>query len=129
MNSERRPIGGTYFYLLIAFSVVVLGYSVWMLYKGVLSMKEDMESFYYTSFISLIGVMLAASSIIQIRRRISLAMRANLKVLTVTICDKCGFKAISNFSVGDYVYKQVGKCQQCDGAAYISQIYQEEPKS
>lgn len=126
---ERKPIGGTYFYLLVAFSIVVLGYSIWMLYRGILSMKEDMESFYYTTFISLIGVMLAASSIIQIRRRISIAARLGLKVLTVTICDKCNFKAIRNFALGDYVYKEVGKCQQCDGTAYITQIYEEESKS
>jgi hypothetical protein len=127
VHVERKPVAGTYFYLLVAFSIVVLGYSVWMLYRGILTMKEDMEGFYYTAFISLIGVMLAASSIIQIRRRIATAARAGLKVLTVTICDKCNFKAIRNFTLGDFVYKEVGKCQQCDGMAYITQIYQEEP--
>jgi len=126
---ERRPVGTTYFYLLVAFSMVVLGYSIWTLYRGVLSMKDDMEGFYYNAFISLVGIMLAGSSIIQIRRRLSLAARAGIKVLTVTMCDSCNLKTIRNFATGDYVYKEVDKCQQCSGPTYISQIYQEEPKT
>jgi hypothetical protein len=125
---ERRPLGTTYFYLLVAFSMVVLGYSIWTLYRGILSMKEDPEGFYYNAFISLVGIMLAASSVIQIRRRLSLAARSAMKVLTVTMCDGCSLKAIRDFAAGDYVYKEVGKCQQCSGPTYISQIYQEEPK-
>lgn len=126
---ERRPVGTTYFYLLVAFSMVVLGYSIWTLYRGILSMKDDMEGFYYNAFISLVGIMLAASSIIQIRRRLSLATRAGIRVLTVTMCGSCNLKTIRNFAVGDYVYKEADKCQQCSGPTYISQIYQEEPKS
>ncbi len=125
---DRRIIGQTYFYLLVAFSIVVLGYSLWMLSRGILSMKEDTESFYYSTFIGAMGIMLAASSLIQIRRRITAAAKANLKTLTVVLCDKCGFKMIRNFAVGDFVYREVGKCQQCESTAYISQIYQEPSK-
>ncbi len=122
-------VGQTYFYLLVAFSIIVLGSSIWMLSRGILSMKEDMEGFYYSTFIGAMGIMLAASSLIQIRRRVTAAARASLKTLTIVLCEKCGFKMIRNFAVGDYVYREVGKCQQCDGTAYISQVYQEQPKS
>jgi len=126
---QTRAPSTMYLYLLIAFSIAVLGYSVWMLYTGILSMKEgNMESFYYTMFISLIGIMLAVSSLTQIRRRISILPRIGAKVLTVALCDKCNFKVIRNFATGDYVFKESGKCQQCNETMHISQIYQEEPK-
>lgn len=126
---QTRAPSTVYLYLLIAFSIAVLGYSIWMLYTSILSMREgNMESFYYTMFISLIGIMLAVSSLTQIRRRISILPRIGAKVLTVALCDKCNFKAIRNFTAGDYVFKVAGKCQQCNETMYISQIYQEEPK-
>ncbi len=126
---QTRAPSTMYLYLLIAFSIAVLGYSVWMLYTGILSMKEgNMESFYYTAFISLIGIMLAVSSLTQIRRRVSILPRLGAKVLTVALCNKCSFKVIRNFTTGDYVFKEAGKCQQCNETMYINQIYQEEPK-
>jgi len=126
---QARSAGSLYFYLLIAFSIVVLGYSVWMLYSGLLSMKEgNVESFYYTAFISLIGILLALSSLMQVKRRVSLLPRMAAKVLTVTLCSKCDFKVMRNFAVGDYVFKESGKCQQCGETMHVSQIYQEEPK-
>jgi len=126
---QARSPSNMYLYLMIAFSVAVLGYSVWMLYTGLLSMKEgNMESFYYTMFISLIGIMLALSSLTQIRRRVSILPKLGAKVLTVALCEKCSFKVIRNFSAGDYVFRETGKCQQCNEPMYISQIYQEEPR-
>lgn len=126
---QARSTSSAYLYLLIAFSIAVLGYSMWMLYTGILSMKEgNMESFYYTVFISLVGIMLALSSLTQIRRRVLIFARMGANVLTVAVCDKCNFKIIRNFASGDYVFKEAGKCQQCNEAMYISQIYQEEPK-
>jgi len=126
---QARSASSMYFYLLIAFSIVVLGYSAWMLYSGFLSMKEgNMESFYYTVFISLIGILLAMSSLMQIRRRASILSRLGARVLTVALCSKCNFKVMRNFAVGDYVLKEAEKCQQCGEAMHINQIYQEEPK-
>jgi len=126
---QARVASRAYLYLLIAFSIVVLGYSIWMLYGGLLSMKEgNMENFYFTALVSVIGIMLALSSLTQIRRRVSILPRIGAKVLTVALCGKCDFKLIRNFSLGDYVFKEAGKCQQCSESMYISQIYQEEPK-
>jgi len=126
---QAKSASTVYFYLMIAFSIVVLGYSLWMLYSGILSMKEgSMESFYYTVFISMVGILLALSSLMQIRKRVAVLSRVAAKVLTVTLCSKCNFKVMSNFAVGDYVFKEAGKCQQCGETMYINQIYQEEPK-
>lgn len=126
---QTKSASGMYFYLLVAFSIVVLGYSAWMFYNGLLSMKEgNMESFYYTVFIGLIGVLLAMSSLMQMRRRVSVFSRLGAKVLSVSLCSKCDFKVMRNFAVGDYVLKEAGKCQQCGEPMYIGQIYQEESK-
>ena len=126
---QAKSAGNMYFFLMIAFSIVILGYSLWMLYSGLLSIKDgNTENFYYTAFISLIGVALAFSSLMQIRKRVSFFQRTAAKILSVTLCEKCSFKAIRNFTAGDYVLREVEKCQQCGGTMYINQIYQEEPK-
>jgi hypothetical protein len=126
---QPRSPSALYFYLMVAFSVAVLGYSIWMLYTGLVAMKEgNTETFYYTAFISLIGIMLALSSLAQIRRRVSILPKLGARVLTVVLCDKCNFKMVRNFTPGDYVFKEAGKCQQCNEPMYISQIYQEAPK-
>jgi hypothetical protein len=52
-----------------------------------------------------------------------------IKVLSVVLCANCGFKVVRTFSAGDYVAKEVGKCQQCQGAMRVDAIYAEEQKS
>jgi len=50
------------------------------------------------------------------------------KVLSVVVCANCGFKVVRTFSVGDYVAKEVGQCQQCKGNMRVDTIYAEDLK-
>jgi len=125
---ERKP-AGTYLYLAVLFSLLVLAYSLWVLYSTVTSYQEgQIENFYFGIIVSFTGMGLAASSLVATRKRILVLGSMASRTLTTVLCEKCGFKMMRLFSVGDYVNKQIGKCQQCDGIMTITSIYAEETK-
>jgi hypothetical protein len=126
-NLSKTP-ARTYVYMVILFSVLVLAYSLYVLYSAIgYYQRGDTMNFYYGIFASGVGIVLAISSFMHMRRRLLAIQRSILRVLTTVICEKCGFKIVRNFGVGDYVHRQVGKCQQCDGTMYITSVYAEEP--
>ena len=117
-----------YLYMVILFSVLVLVYSFYVLYSALgYYQRGDTMNFYYGLFASGVGMVLAFSSLLHMRRRLLAIQRSILRVLTTVICEKCGFKIVRNFGTGDYVNRQVGKCQQCDGTMFISSVFAEEP--
>jgi hypothetical protein len=63
----------------------------------------------------------------QMRRRMLLLQSLAVKVLSIILCANCGFKVVRAFTQGDFVYKEVGNCQQCKGTMRIDSIYAEEP--
>jgi len=120
--------GNIYSYLMVIFSIVILGWAVWAMYSAFNFQQEgNMESFYFYAIASSIAIVLAVSSIMQMRRRIALLQSAATKVLSVVLCGNCGFKVMRAFAEGDFVYKEVGKCQQCSGTMRVESIYAEEP--
>lgn len=126
---EKRSAPGFYLYIVTLFSVVILGYSVWILYSAYSSYQEGkLENFYTGLLLSSVGIVLAMSSLMQMKRRIALASSLPTKVLSVVLCGKCGFKIVRAFGVGDFVHKEAGKCQQCDGVMSVTSIYAEETK-
>ncbi len=117
-----------YSYLMAIFSIIILGWAVWAMYSAFNFQQEgNMESFYFYAIASSIAIVLAVSSIMQMRRRIALLQSAATKVLSVVLCGNCGFKVMRAFAEGDFVYKEVGKCQQCSGTMRVESIYAEEP--
>ena len=117
----------TYVYMVVLFSALVFAYSLYVLYSAVgYFEKGDTTNFYYGLFAAGVGMVLSISSFLHMRRRLAAIQRSTLRVLTTVICEKCGFKIVRNFGVGDYVNRQVGKCQQCDGMMYITTVYAEE---
>ncbi len=75
-----------------------------------------------------VGTVLALSSITQMRRRMVALQTLATKVLSTIVCANCGFKVIRAFTVGDYVPKEVGQCQQCKGSMRVDLIYAEDSK-
>lgn len=117
-----------YGYLMVIFSIVILAWAVWALYSAFnFQQQGNMESFYFYAIASSVAIVLAASSLMQMRRRIQILQRIATKVLSIILCANCGFKVVRAFSEGDFVYKEVGKCQQCSGTMRIDSIYAEEP--
>ncbi len=124
---EAKP-GSMYSYLMVVFSVVILAWAVWAMYSAFNFQQEgNMESFYFYAVASSVAVVLAVSSLMQMRRRIVMLQSLAAKVLSVVLCASCGFKVVRAFAEGDFVYKEVGKCQQCNGAMRVESIYAEEP--
>ncbi|MEM3589993.1 MAG: hypothetical protein QXN33_03235, partial [Candidatus Bathyarchaeia archaeon] len=82
------------------------------------------EEAYYNLMLGSIGIALASSSLLLMRRR-ALRFKPPPEVFTVIKCSKCGFRLVRHFQVGDYVSGELGKCQQCDGKMIISSIYAE----
>jgi len=125
---EKR-VGGLYLYMVMLFSMVVLGYSIWILYNAYASYEEGkLDNFYLALLMSSVGIVLALSSMTRMRKRIAMMYAPTWKTFTVVVCQKCGFKQVRNFLVGDYVHKSLEKCQQpqCDGTLAVTAIYSEE---
>ena len=45
------------------------------------------------------------------------------KVLTTVECQKCGYTNIRDFQKGDFIYKVLEPCPECNEEAVISSIY------
>jgi hypothetical protein len=116
-----------YGYLMVVFSIVILVWAVWAMYSAFnFQQQGNMESFYFYAVAGSVAIVLAVSSIMQMRRRMVLQSMVT-KVLSVVLCANCGFKVVRGFGEGDFVYKEVGKCQQCSGPMRVESIYAEEP--
>jgi hypothetical protein len=125
MEAKR---GGTYSYVMVIFSIIILAWAVWAMYNAFNYQQQgNTESFYFYAAASSVAIVLAVSSIMQMRRRILLLQSLAVKVLSVILCANCGFKVVRTFAEGDFVYKDVGKCQQCNGTMRVDSIYAEEP--
>jgi hypothetical protein len=118
-----------YAYLLIAFGLIILGISMWAMIRA-LSYYDagDYPQFFVYGVMASVGTVLALSSISQMRRRMVVLQHVASRVLSVVLCASCGFKVVRTFSQGDYVTKEVGKCQQCQGSMRVDAIYAEEQK-
>ena len=129
MNATEKKRSGLYFYLAIIFSVAVFAYSAYIILDSITKYSaERTGSFYYSLVLGLIGVGLSVSSLPTMRRRIQIIKTQDLKTFTVELCEKCGFKKVREFKVGDYVQKKVGACQQCNSDLLVNAIYSESPK-
>jgi len=125
MEAKRS---GTYSYVMVIFSIIILAWAVWAMYNAFnFQQQGNTESFYFYAAASSVAIVLAVSSIMQMRRRILLLQSLAVKVLSVVLCANCGFKVVRGFADGDFVYKEVGKCQQCSGTMRVDSIYAEEP--
>jgi len=71
------------------------------------------------------GLILSVYVLIQMRRRMK-ALRIEIPPVNTTIeCRKCGFKSVREFQRGDYIFKELDKCQKCDDKMIITAIYRE----
>ncbi|MEM2881799.1 MAG: hypothetical protein QXL35_00900 [Candidatus Bathyarchaeia archaeon] len=114
-----------YSQLMVVFGIFVLLYSAYMVLSALISLQGGhSEEAYYSLMLGSIGIALASSSLLLMRRR-ALRLKPPPEVFTVIKCSKCGFRLVRRFQVGDYVSGEVGQCQQCDGRMIITSIYAE----
>ncbi len=118
-----------YAYILIAFGLVILVISMWAMVQALTYYEAgQFPQFFVYGIMASVGTVLAISSITQMRRRMVVLQTLAAKVLSVVVCANCGFKVVRTFSVGDYVAKDVGQCQQCKGNMRVDTIYAEDLK-
>lgn len=79
----------------------------------------------YLLLFGLVALVAAGYGLIQVRRRV-MSLRIELPPVTTTIeCKKCGFKTVRAFERGDFVFKEVDKCQKCNDKMLVTAIYRE----
>lgn len=118
-----------YAYILIAFGLVILVISMWAMVQALTYYEAgQFPQFFVYGIMASVGTVLAISSITQMRRRMAVLQTLAAKVLSIVVCANCGFKVVRTFSVGDYVAKDVGQCQQCKGNMRVDTIYAEDLK-
>lgn len=117
-----------YAYLLIAFGLVILAISLWAMLQALAYYQAgQFPQFFVYGIMASVGTVLALSSITQMRRRMVTLQNLVVRVLSTIVCANCGFKVIRTFTVGDFVPKEVGQCQQCKGTMKVDLIYAEPP--
>jgi len=126
--SSKRP-SSIWAYVLIAFSLVILGLSMFALLQAMNALQAGQTTqFIFYGLWALVGTVLAVSSITRMRQRMVFLQHIAAKVLSQIVCAGCGFKVIRAFNTGDYVSKEVGQCQQCKGSMRVDLIYAESPQ-
>jgi predicted membrane protein len=79
----------------------------------------------YLLVIGFIAMTVAAYMLLQSRKHVATMKIEAPKVMTTVECRKCGFKNVREFQRGDFVFKELEKCQKCDDKMIITAIYKE----
>ena len=79
----------------------------------------------YLLIIGLVALGLSAYVLMQSRSRVAAVKIETSKTTTTIECRKCGFKSVREFQRGDFVFKELEKCQKCDDTQIITAIYKE----
>ncbi len=127
--SSGRPTGGSII-LRYALALIMVVIGVVALNLGLSSLSDnDVPSALLWFSVVIVTLGFVSFSILRVRRGFSLMPLSSTKMLSVVMCTQCTFKQMKNFSLGDYVSKQEGKCSQCGNPTlFISGIYSEDLK-
>jgi len=79
----------------------------------------------YLVIIGVIAMALSTYVLLQSRRRMTTMKLATPSMMTTIECRKCDFKSVREFQRGDYVFKELDKCQKCDDKMIITAISKE----
>jgi hypothetical protein len=103
----------------IALSIIALGLSV----NAYLIGQQGVST--YLLVLGLVSMGLAIYVLLTSRRRVTTMKTVTPQTMTTIECRKCGFKNVREFQRGDYVYKELEKCNKCDDKQIITAIYRE----
>jgi hypothetical protein len=106
-------------FVVIALSFLALGLAIYMFPS-----RPDFAA--YLVAIGFIAMALSAYILLQSRRRATAMKIETPQTMTTIECKKCGFKNVREFKRGDYVFKELDKCEKCpDERQMITAIYKE----
>jgi len=112
------------FVFMIVLLVMVLALVSFALAVNAFALGENIVAGYLV-IIGVIAMALSTYVLLQSRRRITTMKLATPSVITTIECRKCDFKNVREFQRGDYVFKDLEKCQKCDDKMIITSIYKE----
>ena len=123
-NSTRVANRISTFLLMIVLAVLAL--SIIALVFGVNAYVQGNENVaLYLISIGILSMGLAIYVLFQSRRRMAKMKIEEPKMMTTIECRKCGTKDIREFERGDFVYKELDKCDKCEDNKMITSIYKE----
>ncbi len=96
---------------IVVILIIILG--VFFIYWGIT--PDQITNFF-------IGFMLVCfgTTLLQVKKQPTEPIRQTLSILT---CALCGVTKVRNFQQGDFVYKRVDSCSQCNEPLEIKKIY------
>lgn len=123
-NSSPTSKISTFIFIVVlavyVLSFVMLGFAV--------TLYNDQTAPYVWIWMLLLGFVsmtLATYVLLQSRRHVTTMKIVTPQVMTTIECKKCAIKTVREFQRGDYVYKELEKCQKCDDKMLITAIYKE----
>jgi hypothetical protein len=125
--SQPKPRSGSSLALTIlaAIMAVVGLYFIGLVFNGQIT-DPNIAILYGT--VAVLAFTFVLLTLTRMRRGIRIGAYSPPKVLSIVKCGQCSFKQIKNFALGDFVFKALGKCTQCNvGDLTINGIYTEGP--
>ena len=121
-NSSSATKISTYL-MIIILTVLALSIVALVLAISVYPSRPDMAV--YLLIIGFVAMGLSSYMLIQSRKRITTMKIEAPKVMTTIECMKCKFKSVREFQRGDFVFKDLDPCQECNEKKIITAIYKE----
>jgi hypothetical protein len=116
-------------YLVIILIAFILSLSaLYIAFQNIIANQGDLANSYSFLAIGFFGLAISGYMLLQTRARPVRAALEMPRVITTMECPKCDFKDIRDFKRGDYIFKENGSCQKCDGTMKITAIYREAKK-
>jgi len=124
--STGKPRGGSQVLpTVIALIMIVVGLVT--LNLGLQALSSDLPTAVLYLSVAVVSFGFVSFSFFRFRRGYVLPFLSNSRVLSVVLCSRCTFKQIKNFALGDFVFKQEGRCSQCGNLSlFINGIYSED---
>ncbi len=107
-----------YLVFILAIVAIVVGVSAFV-------ENQDTDIAIFLLAIGFISMALAGYILLQSRKRTADLKIAAPPITTTIECKKCGIKTTREFQRGDYVYKELEKCEKCEDKKIITAIYRE----
>lgn len=112
------------FLQLIVFAVLALAIVALIFGIQAYLMENETVALYLIS-IGALSMGLAAYVMFQSRKRIAKMKIEEPKVMTTIECKKCATKEVREFERGDFIFKELNKCDKCEENKIITAIYKE----
>ena len=112
-------------YITVLLSVVAIAVGAYTVSVGTENNQTDIQAGLVLIAIGIIAMALAGYIMFQSRKRTASLKIDAPPILTTIECRKCGIKKVREFQRGDFVYKELEKCEKCDDKEIITAIYRE----